>query len=125
MRLFHSFSLALVAEAFASDGRYDAAERYAQRALERAEQLDRLGELAARRVLARCRMQDARRAHEVDTLLDDARTIALARHSARERWLVELAWAECSRSASPSLRREHEGRARRELEALGVRLEPA
>jgi class 3 adenylate cyclase/tetratricopeptide (TPR) repeat protein len=124
MRLFHSFSLALVAEAFASAERYDVAERYALRALERAEQLDRLGELSARRVLARCRMRDERRAHEVDTLLEDARAIALARRSARERWLVELAWAECARAPSRDERRALADAARRELEALGVRLPP-
>ena len=121
MRLFHSFNLALVAEAYLSDQRYEDAERYALRALERAEQLDRLGEIAARRVLARCRARDASRGHEAEALLDDARAVARARRSTRELWLVELARAECS-LGSLAERQERMNRASRELTALGVRL---
>jgi class 3 adenylate cyclase/tetratricopeptide (TPR) repeat protein len=88
MRLFHSFGLALVAEALFDDQRYEAAERYALRAIERAEQMDRLGEIAARRVLARCRARVGR-STEARELLECARTIAAARDSRRELSLVE------------------------------------
>jgi len=122
MRLFHSFSLALAAEACLADQRHQDAEGYALRALERGEQLDRLGELAARRVLARCRALDPRRAAEAAALLDDARALAVARRSQRELWLVDLARAECL-PGDASARGELARRARRELAALGVRIE--
>ena len=124
MRLFHSYSLALVAEAFLADQRHEAAERYALRAVERAEQLDRLGELAARRVLARCQARDPSRARDVEALLDDARALAVARRSARELWLVELARAECL-PLGPAQQQELARKARSELTALGLRLERA
>jgi class 3 adenylate cyclase/tetratricopeptide (TPR) repeat protein len=121
MHLFHSFGLALVAEAFFEDRRYEAAERYALRALERAEQLDRLGELAARRVLARCRAR-SNRLSEAEELLDDARTIAAARGSSRELALTELARAELLSEASDPEASASLQRARDELSSLGVRI---
>jgi tetratricopeptide (TPR) repeat protein len=95
MRLFHSLGLALVADAFFSAERHQEAERYATRALERAEQLDRLGEIAAQRVLARCRARQPGRASEADALLATARQLAQSRGSRRELALIELASAEC------------------------------
>jgi class 3 adenylate cyclase/tetratricopeptide (TPR) repeat protein len=92
MRLFHSFGLALVAEALFDDQRYEAAERYALRAIERAEQMDRLGEISARRVLARCRVRLGR-GTEARELLDGARAIAIARGSRREQSLIDQAFA--------------------------------
>jgi class 3 adenylate cyclase/tetratricopeptide (TPR) repeat protein len=121
MHLFHSFGLALLAEAFLDDGQHEAAERHALRALERAEQLDRLGELAARRVLARCRAR-AGRVEEARELLEEAAAIATARGSARELALIELARVECVAGNDPDAASAR--RARDELEALGVRLPP-
>jgi class 3 adenylate cyclase/tetratricopeptide (TPR) repeat protein len=121
MHLFHSFGLALLAEAFLDDGRYEAAEHHANRALERAEQLDRLGELAARRVLARCRAR-LRRVTEAEELLEDARTIASARGSVRELALIELAWVECAGGTDPEAADGRLRRAHDELASLGVRL---
>jgi tetratricopeptide (TPR) repeat protein len=130
MRLFHSLGLALAAEALFSAGRYEAAEGYAMRALERAEQLDRLGELAARRVLARCRQRLSRSA-EAEALLVDAHAIAAARGSRRELGLVELVQVELARAthaaadvADPEAERLLDRRAREALDALesmGVR----
>jgi tetratricopeptide (TPR) repeat protein len=120
MRLFHSFSLALMAEASFCDRRYEAAERYALRALERAEQLDRLGEIAARRVLARCRSRLGRDA-EAEELLVDARAIAESRGSRREVALVTLALAACApRPADTELGLLLGESAREELARMGV-----
>jgi tetratricopeptide (TPR) repeat protein len=124
MRLFHSFGLALVAEALFSDRRYEAAEGYALRALERAEQLDRLGEIQARRVLARCRLRLGRNA-EAEELLVDARAIAESRGSRREVALVTLALAACARPPADTElgRRLLEESAREELARMGVNVE--
>lgn len=101
MRLFHSFGLALAAEACLEHGRYAEAERFAVRALERAEQLDRLGELAARRVLARCYARDPRRTREAATLLEEARAVAAARSSERELALIDRALGAYRSEGSP------------------------
>jgi tetratricopeptide (TPR) repeat protein len=125
MRLFHSLGLSLVAEAFFADQRYEAAERYAHRALERAEQLDRLGELGARRVLARCRARQ-RRAEEAEELLSDTLAIAVSRGSRREELLTELTLAECVAIPTDRIAPHVLARLAREgLAGLGVRPEKA
>jgi tetratricopeptide (TPR) repeat protein len=89
MRLLMSFGFSCVAEALAADGQYDGARAYATLALERAEQLDRLGEITARRVLSLCAEAEGAGAERSD-LLKDAATLALARGSLRESALVRL-----------------------------------
>ncbi len=128
MRLFISFGFACVAEALASDGQFEAAERYATRALERAEQMDRLGEIAARRVLARCRLRQPRRAAEGKEQLEEALAIGTARGSRREVALVKLDLAKAviqqSSSSGPSADLEAAygwaREAERELQAMGM-----
>ena len=102
MRLLLSFGLSCVAEALASDGRIDAARAYASSALERANELDRLGEIAARRVLASCAMNaDANRV--AGEHLEEAATLALGRGSLRETALVRLELARARWRAGDSV----------------------
>jgi hypothetical protein len=89
MRLLMSFGFSCVAEALASDREYEAARAYATLALERAEQLDRLGEVTARRVLSRC-VADPHDTATPREQLAEAATLALARGSLRESALVRL-----------------------------------
>lgn len=90
MRLLMSFGFSCVAEALAADGQFEEARRYATLALERADQLDRLGEVTARRVLALCSATEPSSLDVCSNHLEEAGTLALARGSLRESAVVRL-----------------------------------
>jgi class 3 adenylate cyclase/tetratricopeptide (TPR) repeat protein len=120
MRLLISFCFGSVAEALAADGQFEAARRYALRALQRAAQLDRLGEITAQRVLALCCARE-RRLDQARHHLEQAGAAALARAAPREQAMVQLAWAQClERDGDADLARSSAARALSEFQSLGM-----
>jgi class 3 adenylate cyclase/tetratricopeptide (TPR) repeat protein len=96
MRLFFSFSAACLADALMSAGDLDGARRQADRAIEQANEGDRLGEVMAYRVLGRVALHSGD-AGEARVLLDRADEVAERHDSRRERALNDLARAELCR----------------------------
>ncbi len=93
IRLFISFNYAYLADALTSSGDTEQALDYAQRALARSEQSDRLGETMAHRTLARIVAQRPEHHAEAHAHLDRAMSSARARQSAREVALTGLEMA--------------------------------
>lgn len=93
IRLFISFNYAYLADALASAGDTEQAIDYAQRALSRATQSDRLGEPMAHRTLARILGSQPGQDSVARTHLQSAMSSARARQSAREVALTGLEMA--------------------------------
>jgi len=97
MRLFLSFSAACLGDALASAGDLGGARRYAELALARARQGDRLGEAMGHRVLARVLLHGRGSSAEAERHLDRAEEVALSHGSRRESALTRLDRAELRR----------------------------
>lgn len=120
IRLYLSVGLACLADALWRADRLELAERYAERALARAEALDRVAEGLACRTLARLvarREPDA--PERADAWLDRATSIAEKRGAARDLALTRLTRAEllAERGERDAARRQL-GRARPDLERM-------
>lgn len=96
MRLFFSFSAACLGDALVSAGDLVQARRHAERALEQVKEGDRLGEVAAHRVLARAALRSGEAA-EARRHLERAEQAAVRHGSRREQALNALARAELLR----------------------------
>lgn len=139
IRLYQSLADGTAAEALVRAGRVDRARRHAERALSRADRLDRLGEGFACRALARIEARESpNRPDRAQKWLERARTAARARDSERELLLSDATAAELLAQAGerdaardafagvlPRLERMglewHTADARRRLESLAAR----
>jgi class 3 adenylate cyclase/tetratricopeptide (TPR) repeat protein len=121
--LFISFNYGCLAEALLSSGESDLAQRYALRALVRAELKDPLGETAAYRVLARIHAaKDHPASARVDDFVQRAFASAAARGSKRDAAVTRLLVAELAASsggAAENVRAPAE-QALREFERMGM-----
>jgi class 3 adenylate cyclase/tetratricopeptide (TPR) repeat protein len=106
MRMFLSFTYAHQAEALASAGMFAPARTSAERALERCKRSDRMGEVTAELVLARCCLLDGDDRAGAREHLQRAMTTAVARRSPWEVARVELELGEleqCEGNSSEAL----------------------
>lgn len=94
IRLTMSWNLALFAEALALAGAYREASSLAERALARAAQADRLGEVSALRVQGMIAGHADRDLARAEQHMSDALRLAGAKRSPRETALTQLRWGE-------------------------------